>query len=170
MQLMTIQEMIDRMNAKTIEDVIPSLALNFLVPEAQYGFGPGSFGNLDTEADYELLVWFDERTKPTWSELLAVRADVLVLEKAIDADEIRRARYQDTTLTYAGFQFHCNPQALSLLSELIDFAPGDEFVIATIPVLDRNKIARLFTRHEAVSLRSEMRAKVQQWLKDPTIE
>jgi len=44
-----------------------ALCIDKLLPAAQYGGVPGS-----TEEEYNSLRWEDERTKPTWSELVAV--------------------------------------------------------------------------------------------------
>lgn len=165
---LSIQAMLDTIASKKKEDLPIRALLYYVLPNCQFGYPENSSGEFETEAEYEALNWLDERQKPTWAELEAKRQELFDLELALDLDQLRNMRYNETTIEFQGSNYQVNPLAIATLASQLELAT--QLGNVDVAVLTTSKRVNKLTHPSAVDLLSMLRQRLNQWIVDPRIE
>lgn len=165
---LTIPGLIDVINAKTPESLSIRSLLYAMVPNAQFGYPETSNGEFETESDYNALVWLDERTKPSWEQLNAQRNTVHQKELALDLDQLRQMRYQESTLQAAGYSFKVSPLEIALVDSQLKLAQKYEHSVVNLLTADKQCVN--FSIDVAENILDEMRFCLNRWVVNPLID
>lgn len=162
---LSIEALIDAINAKRKEDLTIRSLLYSMVPNPNIGYPEESPGEFETESDYNNLIWSDERQKPTWAELQSIRQSVFDQERAFDLDQLRQMRYTECPIEYGGNLFNVNPLMIALVSSQLEYAKLTQLTEISIPT--SNKIIKSLTVSDIEILLNLMRSKLNDWIIDP---
>lgn len=164
---LSIDALIEAINAKQKEHLSVRALLSAMVPNPMFGYPEESSGEFETESDYNNLLWSDERQKPTWAELQAIRQTVFDQELAQDLEQLRQFRYLESPIEHNGSLFNVSPTMIGLVDSQLEYAKITQSVNIAIPTA--NKQIKQMPVADVESLLLAMRNKLNQWIIDPRI-
>lgn len=164
---LSIDALIEAINAKQKEHLSVRALLSALVPNPMFGYPEESSGEFETELEYDNLLWNDPRPKPTWAELQAIRQSVFDQERALDLEQLRQMRYVESPVEHDGDLYNVNPNMVVLVESQLKYAELTQSPTIGIPMA--NKQVKLLTTAAAENLLLIMRSKLNQWIIDPRV-
>lgn len=164
---LNVDELIKVINSKRKEDLTIRALLYAMVPNPLFGYPELSTGEFETESEYNNLSWDDERVKPTWAELQAIRQSAFDQERALDLEQLRQMRYVESSIEHDGDLYNVNPNMVVLVESQLKYAELTQSPTIGIPMA--NKQVKLLTTAAAENLLLIMRSKLNQWIIDPRV-